>query len=159
MTAALKIRDGTNTLRTITVLKVRDASNTLRTITEIWVRDTNNVPRLVFNPSGSATLACALDTTAVSGFSAGTGTATTGTCTASGSGGTGPYTYAWNLVSYTLVAFPPTANSASSAASTFTQTGIDPNTTESAIWTCTVTDSLSNTATSEELTSYFSDIS
>ena len=77
MTAALKIRDGTNTLRTITVLKVRDASNTLRTITEIWVRDTNNVPRPVFNPSGSATLACALDTTAVSGFSAGTGTATT----------------------------------------------------------------------------------
>lgn len=159
MALGILVRDGSNVQRTITSMKVRDGTNTSRTITEIWVRDTNNVSRLVFNPSGSAALACALDTTAVSGFSAGTGTATTGTCTASGSGGTGPYTYAWNLVSYTLVAFPPTANSASSAASTFTQTGIDPNTTESAIWTCTVTDSLSNTATSEQLTSYFSDIS
>lgn len=160
MTAALKIRDGTNTLRTITVLKVRDASNTLRTITEIWVRDTNNVPRLVFNPSGSATLSISVTPGSLSGFSFGTGTATTDlTADATATSGVPPYTYLWTLVSWTLVDTPPTANSPTGTSSTFTQTGISPGNTESAEWTCVVTDDDGNTATSNQITTYFSDIS
>lgn len=159
MALGLIIRDGTNTARTISELVIRDGTNTARTISELWIRDTNNVPRLVFNPSGSASLSVVAAPGSLSGFSFGTGTATTDLpCVATASNGTPPYTYAWNLVSYTLVDTPPDANSPTAASSTFTQTGISPGNTESAEWTCTVTDDDGNTAVSNQITTYFSDV-
>ncbi len=158
MTApSITIRQGSDE-RSILSWFVRDETNTEREISEAWVRDTTNTPRLAWNPSGSASLAVALDNTSLSGFSVGTGTATTDPCVATATGGVGPYTYAWNLVSWTLTDTPPSANSPVAASSTFTQTGIAPLTTESAVWTCTATDSLSNTAVSPPLNTYFSDV-
>lgn len=158
MTVGLIIRDGTNTPRAISELIIRDGTNTARTITELWIRDTNNVPRLVFNPGGSATLSCAVSPSIVSGSTVGTGTVTTDAATAVGSGGTAPYTYAWSLVTHSAVT-PPTADTASAASTTFTQTGIAPSTVEDATWICTVTDALSNTADSDPITSIFVDLS
>jgi len=74
-------------------------------------------------------------------------------------GGTAPYTHSWTLVSYTSLAAPPTADSPTADTTLFTQTGIDPSTTVSAVWTADVEDDDGNTASSDEFTTYFSDIS
>ncbi len=158
MTIGLFIRDGSNVQREITELVIRDGGNVARTISELWIRDTNNVPRLVYNPSGSATFTASVTPATVYGFSSGTGTATSNFATASGTGGVEPYNYLWTLVSYTA-ASPPTADNPVIDSTFFTQTGIAPNTTESAVWTCHITDNLGNVAISNEVTAYFSDIS
>jgi hypothetical protein len=160
MTLGIIVRDGTNTPRTITEIFVRDASNTPREITEIWVRDDSNTPRLVFNPSGSATLSVSVSPTAGSGFSFGTGIATTeNPNVATPSGGTAPYTYAWEIVSYTSLSGPPAINSPTSASTDFTQSGIDPNTTVSAQAQVVVTDDNGAMVTSDPVSLYFSDVS
>lgn len=143
---ALIIRDATNTPRTITELRIRDAGNVQRTITELWIRDVNNVSRLVFNPSGSATLAVVISPTEVMGSSSGTGTATTDVATATPSSGTAPYTHAWTLDTYTG-GTPPTIGTPANAATTFTLTGMDPSGIYGAQFTDTVTDAVGNTAT------------
>lgn len=158
MTIGLFIRDGSNVAREISALVIRDGANVARTISELWIRDTNNVPRLVFNPGGAATLAVEVTPTSVAGSTVGTGTATTTEpAVGVGSGGTAPYTYAWTLLTHSAVT-PPTANTPSAASTTFTQTGIAPQTVEEATWKCTVTDSLANTADSDPVTSLFVDL-
>lgn len=152
---ALILRDGTNTARTITALVIRDGGNVARTITELWIRDLDNVPRLVFNPSGSATLAVSLSDDAVSGASHGSGTATTNSVTATVTGGTGPFTYAWTL-SHTDGIPNPTANSPSSATTTFTQTGLAPDDFVSSTWLLTVTDA-NGVTTTATVDAFFSD--
>jgi hypothetical protein len=143
---ALIIRDGTNTARTLTALVIRDGGNVARTITELWVRDLNNVPRLVFNPSGSATLAVSLSADSVHGRSHGTGTATTSIVTATPTGGTAPYTYAWSLVD-TDGTPNPDADNPTSAATSFTQTGMNPDDYIASNWLLTVTDTNGVTTT------------
>lgn len=145
---ALIIRDATNTARTITELRIRDAGNVQRTITELWIRDVNNVSRLVFNPSGSASLAVATDNSFVSGTSLGSGTATTDAVMATASGGTAPYTYAWTLLTHNG-SVAPSADSPASATTTFTQTSIPPGDVLSSSWRVTATDANSNTATAD----------
>lgn len=157
MALGLFIRDGSNVPREITELVIRDGSNVARTITAMYVRDTNNVSRLVYNPSGSVTLRVDVLPPFTSGFTHGTGVVTTGAVTATGSGGTAPYTYAWTLLSHSAIT-PPTADSPTSAVTTFTQTGIAPSTAEDASWQCTVTDDNGNTANSDPVDTTFVDI-
>lgn len=160
MALGLFIRDGSNVLREITELVIRDGGNVARTISELWIRDANGIPRLVFNPSGSVSLAVSVSPPGASGFTSGTGIATTDVpVVATPSGGTPPYTHSWELVSYTSLAAPPTADSPAADTTLFTQTGIDPSTTVSAVWTADVEDADGNRASSDEFTTYFSDIS
>lgn len=160
MALGIIVRDGSNVARTVTAMVVRDGGNVARTITEAWVRDTNNVRRLVFNPSGSATLTVTVSPEGASGFSFGTGTATTDVpVVATPAGGTAPYTYSWSIESYTSLAGPPTADSPTAASTTFTQTGIDPDTTVSASVVAVVEDDNGVIAQSDPFTVYFSDVS
>ena len=146
VTVGLTIRDGTNTPRVISKLMIRDGTNTPREISAIYARDENNIPRLIYNPSGSLTLSVALSDDEVQGTSSGTGTATTAPAvTATPSGGTAPYTYAWTLDSYSA-SVPPTANSLTSATTTFTQTSMDPGGIYTSAFRITVTDANSVTA-------------
>lgn len=155
MSVAIKVRDDTNTVRTLTGFKARDASNNLRDITAIYARDENNVRRLVFNPSGSLTLTVTSTPDFVGGLGTGTGTVETGTTTATASNGTAPYTYAWTLISHTA-AVDPTPSDSAAATTSFIQTGMSPSTFESATWRVTATDANSNTATFD-VTSSFSE--
>lgn len=156
---SVTLREGSNE-RVISSWFVRDDTNTAREISAAYVRDTTNTPRLVYNPSGSVALAVTVSPPGASGFSHGTGIATTNVANvATATGGTPPYTYAWNLQSYTNPNGPPTADSPTSDTTTFTQTAIDPDTSVSAVWIATVTDDDGNIANSDEFTTYFSDIS
>lgn len=154
---ALIIRDATNTPRTITELRIRDAGNVQRTITELWIRDVNNVSRLVFNPSGSAALAVGTDTDLVDGQSIGSGTCTTDAVTATATGGASPYVYAWTLLTHDG-AILPTADSPTSATTTFTRTSMPPDSVLASTWRVTATDSNSNTAT-HDVGANFADVS
>lgn len=156
---SITLLEGSNE-RVIAAWVVRDGANAERTISSAYVRDTNNVARLVFNPSGSVTLSVVVSPPGATGFTAGTGTATTNVaCVATPSGGTAPYTYLWDLVSHTSLSAPPTANSPTTAGTTFTQTGIDPGANEFADWTVTVMDANMNSVTSIIVSSSFTDIS
>jgi hypothetical protein len=153
--ANIKIRDDSNTLRTVTQLRLQDAGGTLRTITRVRIRDQNNVLRTVYDPGGASSFVVNLDFANRYGFS-NTGTITTNTVTATPSGGTGPYTYAWTLISHDGPV-NPTATSAATAATAFTQTAVGPGEIYSAVFRCTVTDSLAATATAD-CTAHFADI-
>lgn len=144
MTFGIIIRDGGNVPRTITGIQIRDGGNVARDISELRIRDSNNVSKLVFSTSSPMTASASPET--VSGISSGSGTITTNATTVTPTGGTPPYTYAWSLESHDGVGGTPAADSPTSATTTFTQTGIPPGESTSASWTCTVTDSLSNTA-------------
>jgi hypothetical protein len=73
-----------------------------------------------------------------------TSSITTVSTTVTPTGGTAPYTYAWTRISgSTLI----TANSASSATTTFTGTPLVNNTTYDAVFRCTVTDNVAATKT------------
>lgn len=77
-------------------------------------------------------------------FKTGTTTSlTTSSVTASASGGTAPYTYAWTKLSGGSI----TANSASSATTTFTASGLGLGENRTATFRCTVTDAASQTGT------------
>jgi hypothetical protein len=78
----------------------------------------------------------------VSGFRLGSGAVTTNATTVTPTGGTGPYTYAWSLVSGDTF----TVNSPTAATTTFT-TGLTTGQDKSAVYRCTVTDSLLAEAT------------
>lgn len=159
MTLGLFIRDAAGTKREISELFIRDAANAQREISELWIRDVNNTPRLVYNPSGSASLAASCAPTTVSGTSAGSGTCTTDATTVTATGGTPPYTYAWALVSYSS-STPPTANAPTNATTAFTQTSLSPGEATDADWLPTVTDDNGNTAVADSpVTSIFVDIS
>ena len=153
------VRDGTNTPRTITAIQVRDGTNTPRDISEMWVRDSNNVSRLVFSLTSPFSVSAAPVTRF--GKANGTGTATTPAATVSVVGGTAPYSYSWQLIGYDNTV-PPTADSPTSASSTFTQTNIDPGDFYTAFFNCVVTDSTTPTpfiATTNEITASWTDIS
>lgn len=143
---AFKIFDGTPTDRTITAMQVIDGGAVDRVITQMRVIDANGTDRLVYSTSPALSASNAPDP--ATGGTLGTGTAISETVTCTPSGGTGPYTYAWTRISYTS-GTAPTSNSAATAATAFTQTGLGPGDTESAVFRCTVTDSLAATATAD----------
>lgn len=160
MSLGLFIRDATGTSRAITALQIRDGGDIIRDITELWIRDLNNTPRLVFNPSGSASLSVSVAPGLVRGFSQGTGTATTGTATATGAGGVAPYTYAWTCNGFDSPV-SPTATAASSDTTAFTLTSMDAGGIYTSDWRVTVTDSATppNTAFDDSLNANFADLS
>jgi hypothetical protein len=150
MTARLRIRDDTNTLRTIdgtgsTRIRMRDSGNTLRTLTRIRMRDPDNVLRVVYDVSGASSFSASASPTGIAGHTAGT-TITTRITTVTATGGTPPYTYAWTKLSWTN-ATPPTINSPAAAATTATQTNCSD--VDNATIRCTVSDSASNHATAD----------
>lgn len=145
MTLGIIMRDAGNVERTISAIFMRDGTNTSREISAIWVRDPANVLRLIFNPSGSLTLAVTFSPESVSKNAIGSGTATTSAITATATGGTPPYTYAWTLVSYDSPV-PPTATTPTAAATGFTQTGMIPGEAYTSAWLVTVTDNNGATA-------------
>lgn len=87
---------------------------------------------------GYAPMTVSLSDTSASG-GGGAGTETTGTVTATPSGGSGSVTYVWSLVSGDSFT---TANSPSSATTSWTRTGLAFDETESSAWHCTVTDAV-----------------
>lgn len=146
MAVGFIVRDGGATARTITAMEVRDGGATLRTIVEGRVRDANAVSRLFFDPSGAASFTVSPAPAFVVGTTLGTGTATTNSTTVTPTGGTGPYTYAWTVISYSHGTTSPTVTSPTAATTTFTQTNIAIGADYVAVFRCTVTDSLTATA-------------
>lgn len=88
MTAQIRLRDESNTLRTIIGIKMRDAGGIMRNITRVRMRDASNILRTVF---GALSVSA---NTPVSGTS-GTSPVTSSTSTVTVTGGVAPYTYLW----------------------------------------------------------------
>lgn len=94
-----------------------------------------------YGTSNAAPLSVSISPSSLYNSRTGNGSLTSSPATGTGSGGTGPYTYAWTYVSgnsYTI-------NSPSSATTTFT-TSLTAGQLKSGVYRCTVTDSLSATA-------------
>lgn len=94
-----------------------------------------------YGTSAAAALSISISPSSLYNSRSGSGSLTSSTATGTASGGTGPYTYAWTYVSgnsYTI-------NSPSSASTTFT-TSLTAGQLKSGVYRCTVTDSLSATA-------------
>lgn len=148
----LQIIDGTATDRAITALSIIDGGGVDRVIQQLRIIDASGTDRLIY--STASPLSLSASPTEVSGGTPGGSPATTDSTTATPADGTAPYTYAWTLVSYTA-ATAPTVLSPTSATTQFRQTGISPNDTVTATFRCTVTDALSNTATTDVLAIFF----
>lgn len=94
-----------------------------------------------YGTSNAVPLSISISPSSLYNSRTGSGSLTSSPATGTASGGTGPYTYAWTYVSgnsYTI-------NSPSSATTTFT-TSLTAGQLKSGVYRCTVTDSLSATA-------------
>lgn len=150
MVAQIKIRDATNTLRTITGIKMRDDTGILRTITRVRMRDDGNILRTVF---GALT---------VSATSPSNGTGTTSTITSTPvsavtvTGGVAPYTYLWRAYLNNPVTYNPdgiTITSPTGSSTAFKKTGMIAEEQFSGSFECVVTDTLGATATTNIVSS------
>lgn len=94
-----------------------------------------------YGTSNAAPLSISISPSSLYDSRTGGGSLTSSPATGTGSGGTGPYTYAWTYVSGNSF----TINSPSSATTTFT-TSLIAGQLKSGVYRCTVTDSLSATA-------------
>lgn len=150
----LQVTDTDLTDRAISAIEVTDVGSVNRVISEIRVIDSNGVDRVVF--STAIPFSVSISPSLVSGYSSGSGTVTTDAATATPVGGVAPYTYAWSIDVFDGPG-PPTANSPTSATTTFTQTGLAPGGSALANWICDVTDSTLAT-TSAECSASFLDI-
>lgn len=127
----IRMRDITNTLRTIARIRMRDETNTLRNIQRIRMRDEANVLRTVYQY-----LSAVLDTNLAYGTDSGpsiNGSVTTNSVTVTAAG-TGPLTYLWTRVSGDAI----TIDSPTAATTTFS--GTVGATGKTALFKCTVTD-------------------
>lgn len=91
----IRIRDASNTLRTITRIRMRDSTNTLRTILRIRMRDAGNVLRTVYQ---AVTMTVNCVPPAVSGSDGSSvliASIDTNSATAVVNDGTAPFTYQW----------------------------------------------------------------
>jgi hypothetical protein len=147
MAARIRLRDASNTLRTLTQIRARDAGGTLRTITRIRVRDASNVLRTVYDTSGGTAFAATANPTSVTGRTSGSGSTTTSSTTVTASGGTAPYTYSWSLIAHSHPTTNPTINSPFAATTTFSQTNMAEDETYTATFRCTVQDSAAHSTT------------
>ncbi len=93
----MKIRDASNTLRTVKSVKMRDGSNALRTISVVKMRDAGNVLRTVRSGSGGGSSGAVLAPALVQGsvYSSGSPRATTNAAYITMSVGAAPYTVIW----------------------------------------------------------------
>ena len=91
--------------------------------------------------SNAAPLSISISPSSLYNSRLGSGSLTSPPATGTGSGGTGPYTYAWTYVSGSSF----TINSPGLASTTFT-TSLTAGQLKSGVYRCTVTDSLSATA-------------
>jgi hypothetical protein len=123
------------------IMKVRDATNTLKTVQKGSRRDATGLKDFYGN------LTVGLSSSSVSGSinRAGTGTAPTRTVTATPNGGVAPYTYLWTRTDGGSHAWNITSpTSATTAFSTLVST----NTEQTATFICTVTDATGQSAAS-----------
>ena len=134
--ARIRIRDATNTLRTLTRLRIRDASNVLRTVQRVRMRDAGNVLRTVFQALSATLSPTSLTPTGT------TPTITTSACVATPSGGTGPYTYLWSYTFHDSATLP-TINFGTTSGASFSQGSMVSTDIYNATAVCTVTDTAS----------------
>lgn len=141
-------------------ISVMDATSVLRTLSRLSVWDGTALVRIgrakVMDSDGVTLRTVATFTTPLSAtysplgvFAVGASNTplslTTNAVTVTPSGGTGPYTYAWTVHAYSA-ATSPTIGNAALATTAFTQSAVDPDTTETATFRCTVTDAFAQTA-------------
>lgn len=98
---------------------------------------------------GFSSLSANLSPTSLSGASTGASVTTSGSVAMVASGGSGSYDYAWERVSGSTAV---NANSAASAATSFTATGMSELETRSTVWRGQVTDSVTGASTYTEET-------
>jgi hypothetical protein len=133
MVARVRVRHG-GAARLLTSVKAKHLGS-LRTIRTIKVMN-NGVLRTVY--SAASSLSASADDSTVVAISE-DATISTQTVTITPSGGQAPYNYSWAVTSFTGSP-TPTISSASFASTYFTQTGVSAS--DSAVFTCTVTDNL-----------------
>ncbi len=112
----LKFKDDGGTDRTITAIQFMDDGGTDRTIERIKLGT-----KVIFSITPDISVVLSLDS--VGADAGGTGVATTVTVTATPSGGTAPYTYLWTLEDI-VGSGSPTIDSTTTAATSFSITGI-----------------------------------
>lgn len=144
----IRIQDA-GTLRTITRGSVRVAGVT-RALRTIKVMD-GGVLRTV--AVFADPLSVSISPSALAAFAQENTTVTTDTASASPTGGLAPFTYAWTLQA-NGGGTASTANSASSATTSFTKTNVPLETTYSDTWRVTVTDAVGQTATANIIASF-----
>jgi hypothetical protein len=140
--------------QTVTFSRTGTAGNTYSAVWQCVVTDSASSTANAGTVSISFTFSVPALSVSLSGGSAtatqvGTGTATTTpTITATASGGTGGYSYSWTYVSGDSSIYPV---SPTSAATDFARFG-SPEFSYTAYYKCVVTDSSSNTASSQDVT-------
>lgn len=95
---------------------------------------------------GFTPLNASVSPSSVSGSRATGGTCVSGTAAATGTGGSTPYTYAWTYVSGDSGI---SCNSSTASATTFQALVSSSIPSRTAVWRCTITDSLGATATAD----------
>lgn len=131
-------------LLTAAQVRVRDETNTTRTIKRVRVRNTANVTQTVFQ-NLTATVSPA--TTAAYGNTGAAANLTTGQVIAAPSGGQSPFTYAW--AQKTASPYTWTINAASAAATDFTVASLPPGAANTVDFEVTITDALGVPATAK----------
>ena len=149
MSARIRIRDATNTLRTVSRIRMRDAGGVLRTIQRIRVRDALGTLRTVWQYLQAGVNKVTTEGS-YNGASSSAQDITTAAVVASPIGGTGPFTYLWSQVG--VSAYTWTIGTATAADTTFTGVAIPAGTVESVTFQCVITDSTGATATTVEVT-------
>ena len=139
----VRIRDATNTLRTVARIRMRDATNTLRTIQRIRVRDAGGALRTVWQYL-QATVTPTMVSGSYNGSSGAAQNITTASCIAAPVGGTGPFTYSWAQVGVTPITW--TILSPTAATTGFRANSVIAGSLETAFFECTITDSTGATA-------------
>lgn len=142
MTVAVRTATG---LKSVATFKVRDASNTLRTVEKAFIRTTNGLKQFF------GQLAVALSQTTVQGSTnrAGSTGVSTRYVQATPQGGVAPFTYLWARTDGGAHSW--TINSPTGAITNFSTT-IGTNTEQVATFHCTVTDATGLTAVSADVT-------
>lgn len=138
----IRLRDLTNTVRTVKQIRVRDENNVLRVVKRVRVRDESNFLRTVYS-----SLQATITPTKVSAYGS-SGVAanlTTNGALAIPDGGASPFTYAWAQVGSTPESW--TINTPAVASTTFTAASIGAGTVAVATFQVTITDSVGATAT------------
>ena len=140
MTAQIRLRDASGTLRTLARIRMRDEGGNLRTIQRIRIRDASNILRTVWQAMTVALSGSTATATAA------TSTITTGSVTATLSGGTAPYSYLWQAASYNTDGIGITTPTA--ASTSFRRTGCISGDGYLGDFYCTVTDAMGVVANS-----------
>lgn len=108
------------------------------TVTGFSTYTSNSVS--IFLERAASALTASLTPSSLSGSGTGATVTTSGSVTASASGGSGSYSYQWEYVSGSAV---PAATSGASATTSFSTSSISAGATQSTVWRCKVTDTVS----------------